>query len=154
MPITRHVLFGMAVVFFLASGGCYSLIAEVDTLQCDRETGFCTLRQSKVFGTTMESFAVEELKGAELGRVGDDSEPSTARRLVLITTKGPVPFMNYATDLSMAEMEEQVGAVARYLGSETERRLEFARDNRLSSFLLAMIPFSVGVVLLIASKRV
>ena len=157
MSAGRLLPYLIPVPFFLLGGGCYCLVAEVDTLTCDRSAGVCTASRTTPLRATTQSFAVEDLKGAELGsgwKPGGTGKPSKGKRILLTTNGEPIPFMGYTTELSMREMEEQAAEVRRYVASATTRRLEIRRDNRTSSLLIAAIPFGLGVALLVSVIRV
>lgn len=156
MSARRLVPLWIPVPFLLLSGGCYCLVAEVDTLKCDRSAGVCTVTRTKPLGATTQSFAVEDLKGAELGsgwKPGGTAKPSKGKRILLITKRESIPFMNYTTELSMREMEEQVAAVRRYVASATTQRVEIRRDNRTSSLLIAAIPFVFALTVVLGLNR-
>jgi hypothetical protein len=156
MSAGRLIPLWVPVPFLLLSGGCYCLVAEVDTLTCDRSADVCTVTRAKPLGATTQSFAVEDLKGAEVGsggKPGGTAKPSTGKRVLFITKQETIPFMNYTTDLAKAEMEEQAAAVARYVASPTTRHLEFRRDNRTSSLLIAAIPFALSVAIVLGLNR-
>lgn len=157
MSVRSLIPLWVPVPFLLLSGGCYCLVAEVDTLTCDRGAGVCTLTRAKPIGATTQSFAVEDLKGAELGAGwksgSSSSKPSTGTRVLLITKQETIPFMGYTTDLARAEMKEQVAAVQRYVSSPTTRRLEIRRDNRTSTLLIAAIPFALAATVVLGLRR-
>jgi hypothetical protein len=146
----------LAVFFLLFSGGCFVLIAEVDTAVCARDDGTCRVTHRKVYRTFAESFPVADLTGAELSAITGFSrrqgeEPGL--RVVFLTKQGPKPFMRYATALAQGEMEEQAAAVARFVATPTVTRLDLRRDNRVSSLLIAAVPLALGVLLLWLSVR-
>ena len=62
----RGILWGMAALMTLFSGACYGLVAEVDTVSCDRDTGLCTVTLAKLDRKITQSFPVEDLTGAAL----------------------------------------------------------------------------------------
>ncbi len=157
MSAGRPLPLWVPLPFLLLSGGCFCFVAEVDTLTCDRSAGVCTLTRAKPLRATTLSFAVEDLKGAEVGSGWkssySSSKPSTGKRVLLITKQETIPFMSYTTDLAKAEMKDQVAAVERYVASPTTRRLEIRRDNRTSTLLIAAVPFGFAVAVVLGLSR-
>lgn len=145
----KLIVWAIGLFLLLFSGTCYRFLAEVSSLSCDRDSGQCTVRRAKLSGTTEKSFPVAQLRGARLRGSGGSSasaKPSTAKRVVILTATDEIEFMSYSSDLGREEMEEQVSAVEKYVQSPAIRRLEIVRDNRKSSFAIAMIPFALAVL--------
>ena len=146
----------VSVLLILFSGACYSWVAEVDRLLCDRDAGVCTVTQSKVYGSSARSFRVADLSGAQLGHLpGRSSRRGTdmSWRVVILTRQEPIPLMGYATAFAMSEMEGHVGAIRRYVATPSARRLELTRDNRIGVLLSALVPLAIGGAILFASVR-
>ena len=156
MSARRPIPLWIPLPFLLLSGGCYCLVAEVDTLTCDRTAGVCRVTRAKPLGATTQSFAVEDLMGAELGsgwKPGGTGKPSKGTRVLLLTKQESIPFMSYTTELGRAEMDDQVAAVRRFVASPTTPRLEIRRDNRASSLLIAAIPFGFPLAAVLGLNR-
>lgn len=147
----KLIVWAIGLVFLLLSGTCYRFLAEVNSLSCDRESGQCTVRREKLSGTTERSFAVAQLRGARLGGgvasegSSASAKPTTAKRIVILTATEEIDFMSFSTDLGRGEMEEQIAAIEKFVQSPEIRRLDIVRDNRKSSFAIAMIPFALAV---------
>jgi hypothetical protein len=141
----------------LSSGACYSLIAEVDSVSCDRDAGGCEVTRVKVYRTSTQSFPVAELTGADLrpipGPEPDDNTADMTVRVVILTDKQPIPFMTYASAFGLSGMEADVNAVSRYVASPSVKRLDLRRDNRMWAALAALAPLALSALLLFLAFR-
>jgi hypothetical protein len=141
----------------LSGGSCYSLIAEVDTASCDRDTGGCEVKRAKVYRTSTQSFPVAELTGADLrplpGPEPDDNTSDSTVRVVLLTKKQPVAFMTYASAFGLSGMEADVNAVTRYVANPGVKRLDLRRDNRMFAVLAALAPLALSAFLVFLAFR-
>jgi hypothetical protein len=142
----------LVLVCALIGVGLYALIAEVDHLSCDRAADTCTLRQEKPHGSTTSSFPARSLRGAEV-RGASTGKRSTARRVVLLTEAGPVSLMGYATGVGIGGMEEIAAEVRAFVSDPGRPSLDVRRDNRLLSFLVALVPPIFAVVMASFDKR-
>jgi hypothetical protein len=139
----------IAVVLVLFSAGCFVMCVEVDTLSCDRGLGTCTLRRVSAIRGGEQSIAVSDLLGAELAdmpSVSARERSKPARRIVLLTTQGTIPFMGYGKGLGLGEMEEQAAAITHYVATPTMARLELRRHNLFASLAVAAMPGGMGAL--------
>lgn len=149
-----------SIGLLLVAATVYFLVAEVDSLTCDRdETRTCTIGHRKIYRSTGQSFAVAELTGARVEeyprmkpRKGDDPP---GMYIVVQTTKGPVPLMNHASGLGVSEMEDQARQISRFATDVTLTELEIEHTNRGIALIVAAFAMASGAaVLLMRSRRV
>ena len=138
-----------AVAFFLA--------AEADSLSRDRARGTCTLSHRKVYRTAAQSFNASDLIGACLAEFPRTkplmAEDAAGVRVVILTNVGILPLMNHATGLGIAKMEEEAGAVRRFVSDTSARRLEVEHTNRAVAFSAAAVAFIFAGAVALATIR-
>lgn len=126
---------------------CYSVMAEVDTLLCDRTTDVCTLIYRRARSARVQEFPLHGLTGAELRLSRSARERNFSATVVLLTEDGPIPFMTYSSGFGKSEMRRQVTEVERFLATPSMQRLQLRLDNRVSSSLWAAFPLSFGAAM-------
>ena len=139
---------GLAMLAFGASA--YSTIGAVHTLTCERATGGCILERN-AHGSSTVRFRLDELTGAKVEDIREaypnrsKSNSTGSARLVLLTKKGPVPFMEYWSGIGMDEMEVQKAAVEVFVRSDKLPSLSIRRDDRRMAALVAVVPLLIGI---------
>lgn len=135
----------------------YFLVAEVDSLSCDRSVQTCTVTHRKVYRAASQSFRVADLTGAEVAelpsakpRKGDDP---AGMRVVVLTSQGSIPLMNHGTGIGLAEMEEEAAAIRRFAADPSAPRLEVEHRNRRVALAAAAFAFVFGGAVLLVSGR-
>jgi len=147
------ILRGLLAVVLLSFGSCaYTGMGRVHSLTCTRSDRLCVLEKE----TTLR-FSVDDLTGAEVedyrtaypnapGRRGGKSE-----RLVLLTKRGRIPFMEFFSGIGMDEMAVQKAAVDAFVRQLGQPRLHIERDERLLAAGLGGIPFLLGLGCLVSA---
>jgi hypothetical protein len=140
-----------ALVFIACGVALYLFMAEVDSLDCRRESGSCTLTHRRANHSEVRRFPVEGLVGAELGGIGLTTKlrGSAGVRIVLLTRTESIPLMDYATGVGRDAMEQDVIAVRRFVATSSQRRLTLGRDNRRISALAGGTFALFGAVMLV-----
>jgi hypothetical protein len=144
-------------VVLLVAVVAFFLMAEVDSLSCDRDGGTCTVAHRKIYRSAAHSFKVEDLIGAclaELPRTKPlQAEDTAGIRVVILTRRGILPLMNHATGLGIATMEEQADAVRRFVSDTSARRLEVEHTNGVVALCAAAFAFVFAGAIALASIR-
>jgi hypothetical protein len=128
----------------------YFLVAEVDTLTCDRASGACTVAHRKIYRSLSKSFPVSDLLGAEVAEFARDDDEATSHRVVISTRQGPIPLMNHGTGIGVSKMADEVAAIRRFASDVSIRRLEVEHRNRLVALLVAAFAFVVAGAIVLA----
>lgn len=136
---------------------CYFLVAEVDSLSCDRGTSSCTVTHRKIYRTASQSFPVADLTGADLAELPStrtrNAEDGTGVRVVILTSRGSIPLMNHATGLGVQEMGEQVAAIRGFAANPSATRLDVEHRNGAVALAVAAFGFVIGGAILLAVLR-
>jgi hypothetical protein len=136
---------------------CYFLVAEVDSLSCDRDTSSCIVTHRKIYRTASQSFAVDDLTGADLAELPStrsrNAEDVPGVRVVILTSRGSIPLMNHATGLGIQTMGEEVAAIRAFAKNASARRLEVEHRNGVVAFAAAAFGFVFAGAVLLAFLR-
>jgi hypothetical protein len=142
----------------LVAATVYFVVAEVDSLTCDRDgSGTCTVAHGKIYRFAEQSFGVAELTGA-----GVEEYPTTKPRkgddvpgmyIVVHTTRGPVPLMNHASGIGVSEMEDEAWQIRRFATDATIMELEIEHTNRGIAFIAGALAAMFGGAILLAGSR-
>ena len=145
----------MGLLLFAAIG--YFLVAEVDSLSCDRDRPTCTVTHRKIYRSASQSFRVADLTGAELAELPStrarDGDDVPGVRVVILTSEGSIPLMNHATGLGVSAMGEQVAAIRRFATDPSARRLEVRHQNHAVALAVAAFAFVIAGAVLLATLR-
>jgi len=141
------------VLFMLGGVFLYALLAEVDTVSCDRATDVCVVTRGATLRGSTQSFAVADLTGAELETEAPQNRRSKTvnSRVVLQTKKGPVAFMQWFTNVAPGEMAEQVAAVNRYAATPSTARLDLQHSERVGGLVGGGVLLLGGLGLVVSS---
>lgn len=149
------LLRGMVGCALLAFGSCaYTMISSLITFSCTRSTGLCVLEKETPGSTSSVRIPLGELTGAELEDYrtthpnAPGSSSSKSARLVLLTKRAPVPFMDWYSGVGMGEMAAHKGQVEAFLKQPGQPSLRIQRDDRRMAVLTGAVPFLLGLAVL------
>lgn len=143
------------IAVLLVAATVYFLVAEVDSLSCDRGRGTCTVTHRKIYRSASQSFRIADMTGAELAELpstgSEDANEGRGLRVVVLTREGPIPLMNHATGIGVAEMEEQAAAIRGFAADPSAKSLTVEHANHLVAFIVATFAFVVAGAVALAS---
>jgi hypothetical protein len=142
---------GLVACALLGFGSCaYSGIGEVHTLTCNRSSGLCVLEHEARLGSAVR-IPVEDLTGAEVEDyrttypTARGDRRSKSERLVLLTKRGRVPFMDEYSGIGMDVMAAQKAQVDAFVRQTDRPSLRIQRDERRLAALVGGVPFLLGL---------
>jgi hypothetical protein len=142
---------GMVACALLGFGSCaYSGIGELHTLTCTRSSGLCVLEHQTRLASTVR-IPVGDLTGAEVEdyRTTYPNAPGSrngkSERLVLLTKRGRVPFMDEYSGIGMDVMAAQKAEVEAFVRQPDRPSLRIQRDERRLAALVGGVPFLLGL---------
>jgi hypothetical protein len=151
--LLRGVAGGALLLF---GWSAYTEIANVTTFSCTRSTGFCVLEKETPGSTSSIRIPLADLTGAELEdyRTAHPNAPGSSRsksaRLMLLTKRASVPFMDWYSGVGMDEMAAHKGMVEAFLKQPGQPSLRIQRDDRRMAALTGAVPFLLGLGLMIS----
>jgi hypothetical protein len=146
------ILRGLLACALLAFGSCaYTGMGKVHTLTCTRSDRLCVLEAE----TTLR-FSVDDLTGAEVEDYRTAYPKARGRRgasarLVLLTRRGRVGFMDFYSGIGMDAMAVQKAQVDAFVRQPGQPSLHIERDERLLASVLGGIPFLLGLGCLVSA---
>jgi hypothetical protein len=142
---------GMVGCALLGFGSCaYSNFAGVHTLTCTRSTGLCVLERETRLASTVR-IPLGELTGAEVEDYrttypnAPGSRTGKSARLVLLTTRARVPFMDFYSGIGMDEMAAQKAEVEAFLKQPGQPNLRIRRDDSRMAALTGGVLLLLGL---------
>jgi hypothetical protein len=135
------ILLALILVLMGSGTACYSALARVTTLRCDRALGTCTLSRSQLHRSATTTFPAAELLGAQVLTTQND-EGST-QQLVLLTTTGMIPFTRFGPGGG----EAQVADIRDFVKTTARPTLVSVCDERIYGLGAGGGPFVAGVLL-------
>jgi hypothetical protein len=145
------LLRGLVACALLGFGSCaYSGIGELHTLTCARSSGLCVLEHQTRLASTVR-IPVDDLTGAEVEDyrttypMARGDRRSKSERLVLLTKRGRVAFMDEYSGIGRDVMAAQKAEVEAFVRQPDRPSLRIQRDERRLAALVGGVPFLVGL---------